>query len=165
MGYLRAFEPFKKLVDRIKDLTSSKHSKISQPVSRVIYLTNLLKRLNRFGKFKCSVLAAENGLLMAEAGDGVTDEIPGALAAMSSLGYETALRVGSFLSIGELENIKINSEDSVLILQPIRVPPDVFLLGVLSPPLSRSRQKYIKKILRTTGERIEKAFISPDTLT
>jgi len=162
--FVRAFEPFKKLVDRIKELSSSKQSKISQPVSRVIYLTNLLKRLNRFGNFKCSVLAAENGLLMAEAGNGVGDEIPGALAAMSSLGYETALRVGSFLSIGELENIKINSEDSVLILQPIRIPPDVFLLGVLSPPLSKSSQKHVKKLLRTAGERIEKAFISPETL-
>lgn len=162
---MRAFEPFKKLVDRIKELTSSKQSKVSQPVSRVIYLSNLLKRLNRFGKFKCSVLAAENGLLMAEAGNGVGDEIPGALAAMSSLGYETALRVGAFLSIGELEGIKINSEDNVLFLKPIRIPPDVFLLGVLSPSVSRSRQKYINKLLRIAEKRIEKAFISPESLT
>ncbi|MFX0162001.1 MAG: hypothetical protein ACFE68_01515 [Candidatus Hodarchaeota archaeon] len=162
---MRAFEPFKKLVDRIKELTSSKQSKVSQPISRVIYLSNLLKRLNRFGKFKCSVLAAENGLLMAEAGNGVGDEIPGALAAMSSLGYETALRVGAFLSIGELEGIKINSEDSILFLKPIRIPPDVFLLGVLSPSVSRSRQEYINKLLRIAEKRIEKAFISPESLT
>ncbi len=161
---MRAFEPFKKLVDRIKELMSSKPSKVSQPVSRVIYLSNLLKRLNRFGKFKCSIIAAENGLLMAEAGDGVGDEFTGALAAMSSLGYETALRVGAFLSMGELENIKINTEGSILILKPIKIPPDVFLLGVLSTSFPKSRQKHIKKLLQIAEERIEKAFISPENL-
>ncbi len=135
-------------------LKEKKEKSEEEPLSRTAILNKILEELNQVGKFSASILAAESGLIMAEAGSENGKETV-TMAAMSSLAHATASRIQDLLKMGKLKDIVIQAKENNVIFKTIRVDDHTFILGILAP-------KYVKiseNLLRKAVNEITKTFV------
>ena len=132
-------------MDHSRNLKEKKKKSEEEPVSRTIVLNQILEKLNRTGNFSASILAADSGLIMAEAGSENGKETI-TMAAMSSLIHATASRIQDLLRMGKLKDIVIQAKENKVIFRTIRIDNHIFILGILAPQSAEISEKLLKKV-------------------
>lgn len=135
-------------------LEEKKEKSEEEAISRTAILNKILEELNMVGKFSASILAAESGLIMAEAGSENGKETI-TMAAMSSLAHATASRIQDLLKMGKLKDIVIQAKENMVIFKTIRVDDHTFILGILAPQSVKIDEKLLKKV----ENKIMKTFV------
>ncbi len=116
-----------------------------ESVSRTVILNKILEKLNRVGNFSASILAADSGLIMAEAGSENGKETI-TMAAMSSLAHATASRIQDLLKMGKLKDIVIQAKENMVVFKTIRVDNHIFILGILAPQSAKIDENLLRKV-------------------
>jgi len=116
-----------------------------EPVARTVILNQILEKLNKSGNFSASILAADSGLIMAEAGSEDGKETI-TMAAMSSLAHATAARIQDLLKLGKLKDIVIQAKENQVVFKTIRVNNQIFILGILAHQSEKISEKLLKKV-------------------
>jgi predicted regulator of Ras-like GTPase activity (Roadblock/LC7/MglB family) len=96
--------------------------------SRLGALTKTLENLNSKGGFQASIIAGEDGLVLAEASNELDKNV---VAAMAGLSHSTAERVKDQVGLGDVENVIIETNGGVMVFRGIYLPTNKLILAVI----------------------------------
>jgi len=112
-------------------------------------LVEILKQLNENG-FKASIFALKDGLPLASISDEIDEKV---VSAMSAMLLDSVERVRDTLELSEMINIKIDFEDSCILIRNIIIKEKSYILaGFTSKPASDEVDKYNKQLLKWAEE-------------
>ncbi|MHA1208518.1 MAG: roadblock/LC7 domain-containing protein [Candidatus Freyarchaeota archaeon] len=122
--------------------------------SRLEALTKILENLNSKGGFNASIIAGEDGLVMAEATKELDKNV---IAAMAGLSHSTAEKVKDQIGLGDVENVIIETNGGVLVFRGIYLPANKLILAVIMPSeKKKSRLRDAANILLHKDRRYER---------
>jgi predicted regulator of Ras-like GTPase activity (Roadblock/LC7/MglB family) len=121
--------------------------------SRLSALTKILENLNSKGGFHGSIIAGEDGLVLAEATKELDKNV---IAAMAGLSHSTAEKVKEQIGLGDVENVIIETNGGVLVFRGIYLPTSKLILAVIMPPAKQtSRLRDAANVLLHKDRRYE----------
>ena len=103
--------------------------------SRLGALTRILEGLNVKGGFQASIIAGEDGLVLAEASKELDKNV---VAAMAGLSHSTAERVKDQVGLGDVENVIIETDSGVMVFRGIYLPTNKLILAVIMSSAKRT---------------------------
>ncbi len=121
--------------------------------SRLDALTKILDNLNSKGDFHASIIAGEDGLVMAEASKELDKNL---VAAMAGLSHNTAEKVKEQIGLGDVENVIIETNGGVLVFRGIYLPTNKLILAVIMPEKKTSRIRDAANVLLHKDRRYER---------
>ena len=121
--------------------------------SRLGTLRKILDSLNSKGGFQASIIAGEDGLVLAEASKELDKNL---IAAMAGLSHSTAERVKDQIGLGDVENVIIETNGGVMVFRGIYLPTNKFILAVImSSAKKTSRLRDAANVLLHKDRRYE----------
>ncbi|MFB0562512.1 MAG: roadblock/LC7 domain-containing protein [Candidatus Lokiarchaeia archaeon] len=121
--------------------------------SRLDALTKILDNLNSKGGFHASIIAGEDGLVMAEASKELDKNL---VAAMAGLSHSTAEKVKEQIGLGDVENVIIETNGGVLVFRGIYLPTNKLILAVIMSEKKTSRLRDAANVLLHKDRRYER---------
>ena len=121
--------------------------------SRLGALTKILHNLNSKGGFHASIIAGEDGLVMAEASKELDKNL---VAAMAGLSHNTAKKVREQIGLGDVENVIIETNGGVLIFRGIYLSTSKLILAVIMPEKKTSRIRDAANVFLHKDRRYER---------
>ncbi|WXG39931.1 MAG: roadblock/LC7 domain-containing protein [Candidatus Freyarchaeum deiterrae] len=121
--------------------------------SRLGTLTKILESLNSKGGFQASIIAGEDGLVLAEASNKLDKNV---VAAMAGLSHSTAERVKDQVGLGDVENVIIETDSGVMVFRGVYLPTNKLILAVIMSSAKRtSRLRDAANVLLHKDRRYE----------
>jgi predicted regulator of Ras-like GTPase activity (Roadblock/LC7/MglB family) len=121
--------------------------------SRLSVLRKILDGLNSKGGFQASIIAGEDGLVMAEAAKDLDKNV---VAAMAGLSHSTAERVKDQIGLGDVENVIIETNGGTMVFRGIYLPTNKLILAVMmSSEKKTSRLRDAANVLLHKDRRYE----------
>jgi len=118
-------------------------------------LQQILEEINERGKFRASLFATGDGLVLASARNPSLNEK--VVAAMGSLLAEAAEKAKQEINLSEMISVKILYKDGLLLCRQIPVKKTGFLLAVLADvPAGDDFEKYNDDLLKWAVENSKK---------
>nr|MDO8082473.1 roadblock/LC7 domain-containing protein [Candidatus Freyarchaeota archaeon] len=120
--------------------------------SRLSTLRKILESLNSKGGFHASIIAGEDGLVLAEASKELDKNL---MAAMAGLSHSTADRVKDQIGLGDVENVIIETNGGVMVFRGIYLPTNKLILAVIMSSKKTSRLRDAANVLLHKDRRYE----------
>ncbi|MEM3526240.1 MAG: roadblock/LC7 domain-containing protein [Candidatus Jordarchaeaceae archaeon] len=120
--------------------------------SRLNALRKILDNLNSKGGFQASIIAGEDGLVLAESSKELDKNI---IAAMAGLSHSTAEKVKDQIGLGDVENVIIETNGGVMVFRGIYLPTNKLILAVVMPSKKTSRLRDAANVLLHKDRRYE----------
>lgn len=120
--------------------------------SRLNNLRRILESLNSKGGFHASIIAGEDGLVLAEASKELDKDL---IAAMAGLSHSTAEKVKDQVGLGDVENVIIETNGGVMVFRGIYLPTNKLILAVIMPTRKTSRLRDAANVLLHKDRRYE----------
>lgn len=119
--------------------------------SAVDTLTSILRELNDTGRVKASVVATDEGFVIASAVRRGVDEKVG--AAMGSFVHSAAERARDELALGTIRDVAIRCQDGTLVCKATELADGhSVILAALVAPTTRFYTRSVNHALRKVGE-------------
>lgn len=118
-------------------------------------LQQILEEINERGKFRASLFATGDGLVLASARNPSINEK--VVAAMGSLLADAAEKAKDEIELADMLSVKIVYKDGMLLCRQIMVKSTGFLLAILAdPPAGEEFERYNDQLLTWAVENSQK---------
>ncbi len=119
--------------------------------SAVDTLTTILRELNDTGRVKASVVATDEGFVIASAVRRGVDEKVG--AAMGSFVHNAAERARDELALGTIRDVTVRCQDGILVCKATELADGrSVILAALVPPTTRFYTRSVNHALRKVAD-------------
>ncbi|MHA1368818.1 MAG: hypothetical protein ACTSWN_04555 [Promethearchaeota archaeon] len=114
-------------------------------------LMEILEEMNQRGKFRASVFATDEGLVLSSNQNPQISEAK--VGAMATLLAEAAARAETEVEMKNFQSIKISYESGEIICRAIKVKDKTFLMAILAdPPPNEQYAKYYDELLNWAAD-------------